>query len=182
MSHLILTVCKGNIHRSVLAEACISKYLQELGLEGSFKVASRGLQGTCGTAMPKFPNMRCYSLEYGYTEPILQELEIEIPETKIATPIDEGIVQKASLILAMNSEVLCGFANCLVNQFPKFGFKMRLFSEMAGDIRDVPDCAGKTDTEMYRQVNLTIHATAKNGIQKMCQLAELLNPQTSKGE
>src|SRR3989344_5878715 len=112
MSHLILTVCKGNIHRSVLAEACISKYLQELGLEGSFKVASRGLQGTCGTAMPKFPNMRCYSLEYGYTEPILQELEIE----------------------------------------------------------------------MYRQVNLTIHATAKNGIQKMCQLAELLNPQTSKGE
>jgi len=178
MSHLILTVCKGNIHRSVIAEACINKYLKELGLESGFKVVSRGLKGSCGTAMSEFLNMRCYPLEWGHTEPILRELGIEIPETKIATPINENIVEEASLILAMDSEVLCGFTNCLVNQFPKFGFKMRLFSEMTGDVRDVLDCAGKTDTEMYRQVNLAIHSTARTGIQKICRLAELLHSKT----
>lgn len=178
---LILVVCKGNIHRSVIAEVCILKNLQELGLENKFRVVSRGLQGSCQTAMPKFPNMRNYPLEWGNTEPILRDLEIEIPETQIATPIDKSIAREASLILAMDQQVLCGFDNCLVKQFPELGFKMRLFSEMAGDVCDMPDCAGKTDTEMYRQVNLAIHLIAKTGIRRICQLAELLNPKTLKG-
>lgn len=182
MKKLILTVCKGNIHRSVVAELCIRKNLQEFGLEDKFQVSSRGLQRSCQTSMPKFPNMRHYPLEWGHSEPILRDLGIEIPETQIATPVDKSIVQDASLVLAMDQQVLCGFPNCLIKQFPELGFKMRLFSEMAQNILDVPDCAGKTDTGMYRQVNFTIHSTAKIGIRNMCQLAELFNPQTLEGE
>lgn len=182
MTRLILIVCKGNIHRSVVAELCIRKVLQELGLEDKFQVASRGLQGSCQTAMPKFPNLRQFLLEWPRAEPSLRELEIEIPKTQIATPVDKSIVQESSLILAMDQQVLCGFENCLIKQFPEFSFKMRLFSEMAGDVSDVSDCAEQMATEKFRQVNLKIHTTAKTGIQKMCQLAELLDPQIEKGK
>ena len=177
MVRLILVVCHGNIHRSVVAEIYIRKNLRELGLEEKFRVASRGLQGSCQTAMPKFPNLRQYSLEWGNAEPSLRDLEIEIPETQIAIPINEIVAKEASLILAMDQQVLSGFPKyCLVEQFPELSFKMKLFSEMAGDVADVPDCAGHTTTEVYRQANVAIHSTAKAGIQKMCQLAKILNP------
>ena len=104
MVRLILVVCHGNIHRSVVAEIYIRKNLRELGLEEKFRVASRGLQGSCQTAMPKFPNLRQYSLEWGNAEPSLRDLEIEIPETQIATPIDESVASEASLILAMDQQ------------------------------------------------------------------------------
>ena len=117
MTRLILVVCRGNIHRSVVAESCIRKNLQELGLEDKFQVTSCGLKGSCQTAMQKFPNMRYYPLEWGHTQPILRDLGIEIPETQIATPVDKGIVQQSSLILAMDQQVLCGFPNCLIKQF-----------------------------------------------------------------
>lgn len=182
MTRLILVVCKGNIHRSVVAEICIRKNLQEIGLEDKFQVTSRGLQGSCQTAMPEFLNLRQFPRHWPNAEPSLRELGIEIPETQIATPVDKKIVQEASLILAMDQQVLSEFDNCLIRQFPEFSFKMKLFTEMTGDVSDVLDCAEQMTVEKFRQVNLTIHSTAKTGVQKMCQLAEILNPQTSKGE
>lgn len=180
MARLVLVVCKGNIHRSVIAEMCIRKNLQELGLEEKFQVTSRGLQGSGQSKMPS-PNIKHYPLEWEHTEPLLRELGIEIPDTQTATPIDRNVAEEASLILTMDSQVLCGFfkddlIKNLVSQFPEFGFKMRLFSEMAGEVCDVPDRAGKKDTSLYRQVISMIQSTAKTGVQQMCQLAELLNP------
>lgn len=182
MPRLILVVCQGNIHRSVVAEICIRKNLKELDLENKFQVTSRGLQGSCQTATPKFPNLRQFPDHWPHAEPSLRELGIEILETQIATPVDESIARKASLILAMDQKVLSEFDNSLIKQFPELGFKMKLFSEMAGDVSDVPDCAEQMAAEKFRQVNADIHSTTKIGIQKMCQLAELLNPQTLEGE
>lgn len=178
MKKLILVVCKGNIHRSVIAEICIRKNLEELGLTDRFIVESRGLQGSCRTAMPLHPNIRQYTLEWNLSLPFLNELEIEILENKVATPIDRNIAEKASLILSIDQKVLSGKLNSLLNQFPDLGFKMKLFQEMAEmNSGNVSDCAEKTDAEVYQHVIMTIHVTARIGTLKMCQLAEDLSAQ-----
>ena len=41
---LIVVVCRGNMHRSVVAEACIKKIIQEHSLESGYQVVSRGIQ------------------------------------------------------------------------------------------------------------------------------------------
>ncbi len=52
MKKLIMTVCKGNIHRSVIAALCVKKTIKELGLESEYEIMSRGLQGSAGTDLP----------------------------------------------------------------------------------------------------------------------------------
>ena len=98
MKKIILVVCKGNIHRSVIAEICIREKIEKLGLGNEFEVASRGLQGTCQTDIPRFPNIKEYELEWKYTEPILQEMGIEISDDRKSTPVDRDIVKMSSLI------------------------------------------------------------------------------------
>ncbi len=176
MKKLILTVCKGNIHRSVIAALCIEKVLKTLYLESEYDVMSRGLQGSAGTDIPRFSNLKFYPTEWSLTEPVLEEIGIEIPLSQIATPVTKGIVSNASLILAMDQMVLLS----LINQFPNFGFKMRLFQELAGSVDDIIDCAGKTDPEVHRNVILTINSIAQNHIANILKLAEIFS--THKGK
>jgi protein-tyrosine-phosphatase len=49
----VLVVCNGNIHRSVIAEFCLNKALEEMNLSKRLIAISRGLQGTLGTALPR---------------------------------------------------------------------------------------------------------------------------------
>ena len=158
MKKLILVVCKGNIHRSVIAALCIEKALKDLNLESEYEIVSRGLLGSAGTNPPRFSNLRFYLTEWSLTSPILEEIGIEIPSSQVATPVTEDIVSNASLILAMDQNVMYG----LINQFPCFGFKMRLFQELAGNTDDITDCDGKTETQVYRDVILAINSIAQN--------------------
>lgn len=166
-SKIMLTVCNGNIHRSVIAQLCLSRELVNIGKEIEFEVLSRGIQGTMGTVAPKYPNLRSYEMEYSHTEPCLKEIGIEIPLDQRATPIDEAIVKQASLILAMDEGVLRTRTNSLLLQFPHYTSKMRLFMELVGKKEDVPDCGGVDDAALYQKVVMSINEVAKAGIHNM---------------
>mgnify|MGYP001616292081 CR=1 FL=1 len=179
MKKLILAVCKGNIHRSVIAELCLRKVLQSSNFCDQYEVMSCGLQGSYGTDPPLFSNLVHYPLEWSLTKPILEDLEIEISSSRVATPVTREIADRSSIILAMNKKVLCGLSYSLVKQFPHLGFKMRLFKEIAGETDDIPDCAGKTEIEVYRNVILGINQIAQNHIGNLLKLLEIFSTYTN---
>lgn len=148
---LIVMVCNGNIHRSVIAEHCFNRVLELKGLSGKFIIISRGLQGTLGTIIPKGKNLCEYPLEWSLSGPILLELNINI-STHRTTPVDASIIKKASFILAMDRGVLIDRPNSLIKQFPQYAYKMRLFRELEGNPIDVPDCFESSDRGLHRQV------------------------------
>lgn len=175
MKKLILTVCKGNIHRSVIAALCIENALKKLGLGSEYEIISRGLQGSAGTDMPRFPNIMSYPNEWSLTKPTLEEIGIEIPLSQKATPITEDIISRASLILAMDQSVLYTSPNSLIKQFPNFGFKMRLFQELTGKADDITDCEGRKDVETFRNIALAINSVAQNHIAYLIELAKIFS-------
>jgi protein-tyrosine-phosphatase len=175
MKKLILVVCKGNIHRSVIAALCIEKMLKRLGRESEYETMSRGLQGSDGTEPPRFSNLRAYATEWLLTAPILEEIGIEIPLSQVATFVTEGVANDASLILAMDQGVLCGLPHGLINQFPHFGFKMRLFQELSGSTNDIVDCAGKTEIQTYRDTILAINSIVQNNIVHLLRLVTIFS-------
>lgn len=156
----ILVVCNGNIHRSVIAQLCLSRELVNIGKETEFEVLSRGI-----SAM--YPNLRSYKMEYGHTEPCLKEIGIEIPLDQQATPIDKIIVKQASLIIVMDDAVL----RILTAQFPDHISKMRLFMELVGKEENVADCGGIDDAALHRKVVTCINEVTKAGIHTMIRLA-----------
>ena len=173
----VLTVCSGNIHRSVIAQLCLSRELVSIGREIEFEVLSRGIQGTMGTKPPDYPNLLFYEMERRHTQPCLEKIGIEIPASQKATLIDEQIVKRASLILAMDDVVLHtkltpqGEPMSLADQFPGHVSKMRLFMELVGKKEDVEDCGGVDDADFHRQVVMSINEVAKAGIHTMVQWA-----------
>lgn len=145
---IILVVCSGNIHRSVIAEYCINQALKKNGLDKEFIAVSRGIQ----TASPPVgKNLKDYRDEWLASSPILQEIGIGISDAR-STPVDLSIVEKASLILAMDRSVLVDKPNSLTKQFPAQGYKTWLFRELEGKTGDVPDCFGSNDSNLHRRV------------------------------
>lgn len=158
--HLIITICHGNIHRSVIAQLCLEHELKNYGKEKEFIVISRGIQGTNGTALPQHQNLYSYTTEYSFTAPLLQELGISIPATQKTTPINAIDVENASLILAMDQNVLRSLA-CL---FPDYTAKMYIFTKLVGKKEDIADCAGSSNSVLYEKVIMSINYVAKTGI------------------
>jgi hypothetical protein len=93
--------------------------------------------------------------------------------------VDRAVIERAALILVMDREVLCGRpksgAFSLVELFPEYGFKMRLYRELRGEVSDFPDCFGKRDPELYREVIETIHSIACERFETIVKLAELFS-------
>lgn len=179
MKKLILTVCNGNIHRSVIAALCIAKQLKERGKEEDYEVLSRGLQGTCGTLLPISRNLRDYDSEWELSSPFLERIGLVLPESQIATPIDRAVAERAALILVMDCDVLCGrlksLADNLAKQFPECGFKMRLYRELRGEIGGFHDCFGEKDPERHREVIEEIHSIACERFEMITKLADLFS-------
>lgn len=106
----------------------------------------------------------------------MEEIGIEIPSCQKAMLIDEQIVKQASLILAMDQEVLSekltpqGEPMSLVMQFPDHVSKMRLFMELVGGKENVRDCWGVDDADFHRKVVMSINEVARAGIRNMIRL------------
>lgn len=177
MKKLILTVCNGNIHRSVIAEQCINKALHQNGLDNAYHVLSRGIQGTGGEKSPKLKNLREYESEWSLTKPVLDEIGITIPIDKVATPIDARIVEEATLILVMEKGVLLERPNSLVRQFPSMRFKMKLFTELEDKADDIVDLYGQKNSAVVRREILRIDTIVKTRIKQLIALAEILTIQ-----
>lgn len=163
MKKLIVFVCNGNIHRSVVAEICLKQELKKRRLDNKFIVISMGLQGSAGTNFPKYKNLSEYPKEWKIQKPILEELGIDISEHS-SKPIDRKIVEKASLILAMDRKVLIDLPNSLTKQFPEHRDKIKLFMELERKMEDVPDCFGSSDVKLHHYVDEKIVKTLKKKI------------------
>jgi len=162
-------VCRGNIHRSVVAEICLKQELKKLGLNKKIKVISRGIQGCCNTAMPKYTNLTQYETEWSLTKPILKKLGVDLSEIAkhIAMPVTKKDVQEASIIYAMELTVLGKSNNVLSNslsiQFPRYSSKMHFFGEIEESGEELLDCGGSEDQKLHLLVNERIvHAIRKN--------------------
>lgn len=177
MKKLILTVCNGNIHRSVIAEICLNRELKKCGLGDEIVCISRGLEKREGKCrMMDFPE------EWALTKPVLDELGIVVPEDRTAQQIDSAIIEDSSVILAMDRRVL----NLLKKSFPLCYYKMIcLFSVLAvGTANEkivggnILDLKGVTDSELHRQTNQLIYSisTSTYSVRILHYLLDLVNP------
>lgn len=130
---LIMTVCRGNISRSPVAEEIIRQQLALLHIDELYEVTSRGLQGTEVDPEPvKYPNLTHYGQIYQDSLPALTQLGIDFTG-RVSTPIDTSIAEQASLILAMDKKVLIG----LQTLYPETTLRMRLFSTLLDSETDI---------------------------------------------
>jgi len=156
----IVFVCRGNIHRSAIAEQVFKKLLKEKGLNDQFEVISRGIKGSAGTQPTVHKNITKYE-EWKASRPSLEELNIDITKHE-AIPIDGDIADKADVIIAFDKIILESDPVSLLKQFPKFRGKIHLLSELESKIDDIPDCRGKEDPEFHRMVTKRIHDILTN--------------------
>lgn len=157
--HLIVTVCKGNMHRSVVAEACINKVLKERGLDADYAVISCGIQGTADMEGTQGRSLRDYPQAWERNRTSLEALGLDI-SGHVSTPISPEDVERAVLILVMDRKVLdspeYGSAS-LARQFPCHRDKMRLFLELESMDEGIEDCGEHAQEAQYRRVNERIH-------------------------
>ena len=135
MKKLIVTVCKGNIERSVLATLCIARELAKLPDGNDYVVESRGIQGMPGEPVSAHSNLMLYGEVWPLAAPVLEEFGLEWPRDKLSTPMTFEIATEASVIYAMDRKVL----EKLYTAFPSLSGKIRLFGELTGNAEDVAD-------------------------------------------
>ena len=131
----ILVVCTANICRSPVAEALIRTRLANKGLteKWGWTVDSAGTWAN----NPRQPSRNSCVL--------MEKRDIDITQ-HIAQLVDETLVEKADLLLCMES----GHVEALHVEFPKHRHKIRYFSEIAGRKYSISDPYGKplADYEM----------------------------------
>lgn len=145
----ILFVCVGNVQRSVIAE----RVLQDIFVREnicSFKVFSRGLQGSGGRAPTLYKRLQDYPDQWEASRYVLEELKISL-ENHEAKPISRQDVEQASVIIAMQDVVLETEEACLAAQFPEFRSKMHSFGELDGTSGAV-ECGEISVRESHEQM------------------------------
>ncbi|PIZ79490.1 MAG: hypothetical protein CO042_00465 [Parcubacteria group bacterium CG_4_9_14_0_2_um_filter_41_8] len=165
---IILFVCNGNIHRSVVAEVRCRQALIELGLGESYIVISRGVQGSIDGSDPtKHRNLQDYPV-WTEVKLSLDDLGIDISGVN-RTPITLGDVESADTIIVMSTDVLNGSKDigdeCLRVQFLQFFHKMHLFLELENSKEGIDDCGETGRQPKYREVNEQICRVIDHNIQ-----------------
>jgi len=167
---LIVSVCRGNIARSAVAEKIIENELFNTGLIDKYSSISRGTQGTSVDPQPvKFPNITYYEKLYEDSKPSLEKLNIDL-SSHISTPIDKNIAQEASILLAMDKKT----KQALLVLFPEQEKKVHMFSELINEDRDIVDPEGVSGTEKQEKIFTEIQNTIIQGFQKLLSLVNNL--------
>lgn len=158
MNKLIVFICNGNIHRSVIAAESLRQILKKQKLGQNFFVDSYGLQGTKGTDLPKHKHLSEYPREWKAAKPVLQKLDIDISKHSFQK-ITPTVMKKASVIITMDDKVYLKAKNSLVKQFPKYKLKIHRFSELTENNKDVKDPAGCSDEILHKKTIESIYFT-----------------------
>jgi len=170
----VLTVCFGNIHRSVIAEYALRQALKKIGLSEEIQVESRGLLGMPGLPAPIGKNIRDYPDKWLYIEPVLNRLELDVSAHKTC-PLDCDIVSQSSLILAMDRNILIDHTSSIVRVFPENAWKARLFMELDGFVVDIDDCDEVQEGDFHRQVTEHIYELVHRHVNYIVELARILD-------
>lgn len=158
MERLIVFICNGNIHRSVIAAESLRKILKDNKIKAKFSVSSYGLQGTKGTDLPKHKHLSEYPKEWKAAKPTLQNFGINISKHSFQkiTPI---VMKKASVVIAMDDKVYSRAKNSLAKQFPKYKSKIHRFSELTENNKVVKDPAGSGSEKLHKEIIENIYST-----------------------
>lgn len=170
---VILFVCMGNIHRSVVAEMCLKQELEKIGISDQFEIMSRGIQGCCGTTKPKHVNMTHYETEWSLTKPILERLDIDFSEIykRTAMSVKRSDIRKSDVVYVMELAVLGksdnSLPNSLLKQFPEYSSKIHFFGEIEKTSQELLDCCGSENKELHNLVNERIVDSIRANLRKI---------------
>ncbi|MFH0969239.1 MAG: hypothetical protein V1804_01900 [Patescibacteria group bacterium] len=158
MKRLIVFVCGGNIHRSVVAEQYLKQLIKGTVYEKVSEIISRGIQGSAGTQSPKHQNITEYAMEWSITKPILENLGVEVSGfyNHQAKPITKDVMEKAWVVFPMDRKTFNDSSASVLGQFPEYSNKVKLFTEISDDKADIPDCFDSSDEELYYVANKRI--------------------------
>ncbi len=157
MKKLIVFICNGNIHRSVIAAESLRKMFKERKIGSKFLVDSYGLQGTKGTEMPKHNHLSEYPKEWEAAKPTLQKLGIDISKHNFQK-ISASVMKRASVVIAMDNKVYLGAKNSLTKQFPNYKEKIHRFSELTMNHVVLKDPAGSGSEKLHKKIIGDIHS------------------------
>ncbi|MDO8590826.1 MAG: hypothetical protein Q7R65_02500 [bacterium] len=158
MKKLIVFICNGNVHRSVIAAKSLRKILKARKVDQSFFVDSYGLQGTKGTDLPKHKHLSEYPREWSAAKPILQKLGIDISNHRFQK-ISGAVMKKASMVIAMDNKVYSTAKNSLMKQFPNYAEKIHRFSELSINHKMIKDPVGSGSEKLHRKIIEDIYFT-----------------------
>lgn len=160
MSHLVIFVCKGNIHRSVVAEFAARQLLAEHGYH-DIHVESRGLQWYMD-GPPLHKNLMDYPEAWENSRATLEKYEIDLSH-HVAKVLSSQDMKQADIVIVMDQELLR--FTCM--KFPEYKNKIRLFSnliEREEDIRDLGEHATSGD---YQSAIVNILTMLQQGIPRL---------------
>ena len=158
MNKLIVFICNGNVHRSVIAAVSLKEILKERKIGQNFFIDSYGLQGTKGTDLPKHKHLSEYPREWNVAKPILQKLCIDISKHSFQK-ISGAVMKKASVVIAMDNKVYSTARNSLMKQFPNYAWKIHRFSELTTRHQAIKDPAGSDDKMLHKKIIENIYFT-----------------------
>lgn len=165
---LIVTVCRGNIARSPLAEKVIKRELTRQDLNEDYEVISRGTQGVDPEDMlpVKFSNITEYSI-YQNLKPWLDKHNVDLTSHR-STPIDMNVAERANLILAMDEKT----QRTLLRMFPGRAKIIHLFSELVGENKSIIDPDGTEDRLTQEQTFTEIEDIITRGFKSLLTLTD----------
>lgn len=158
MKKLIVFICNGNIHRSVIAAESLRKILKDNKIKPRFSISSYGLQGTKGTDLPKHKHLSEYPKEWGAAQPTLQALGIDISKHSFQK-ITPTVMEKASVVIAMDDTVYSRAKNSLAKQFPEYRAKIHRFSELTENGEVIKDLAGSGNEKLHKEIIENIYSS-----------------------
>lgn len=158
MKKLIIFICNGNIHRSVIAAECLKKILKKQETDQNILVDSYGLQGTKGTNLPKYKHLSEYSKEWKAAKPTLQKFNIDISNHSFQK-ITETAIKEVNVVIAMDDKVYSKAENSLINQFSIYKEKVHNFSELTVHNKGIKDLAGNSSKKMHAKIIEDIYFT-----------------------
>lgn len=140
--------------------------IRDENLGDEFEIISCGIQGSAGVSPPKGKNMIEFPIHWATTKPILEKLNIDTSVFSFheATPITKEIADKSYIIFAMDKEVFQDHKASLIKQFSQHAKKIRIFSSIAGNQEDIPDCGPHADdVSLHQFVNEKIVNIIRRG-------------------
>lgn len=160
MSHLVIFVCKGNIHRSVVAEFAARQLLAKYGYH-DIQVESRGLQWYTEGA-PTHKNLMGYKKAWENSRATLEKYEIDLSH-HVAKALSSQDMKQADIVIVMDRELLR--FTCM--KFPEYKNKIRLFSNLIEREEDIRDLGEHAIAESYHDAIVEIVTVLRQGIPQL---------------
>ncbi|MEI6590329.1 MAG: hypothetical protein WCO38_10345 [Verrucomicrobiota bacterium] len=152
----LLVVCTGNLYRSPVATVFIQHRLKQSNLQGLISVVSAGLGAVSGQEVPsEIVNL------------VWENYGLDLSE-HLAQPLTTELFQNADLVLVMEQQQLMRLAQ----QYPRQTKRLKLISELSGQIYDIPDALTNSSLDIAKTTE-QLHALITRNLITLLQWVKL---------